>query len=131
MRDDILDEIEETIEIGDIPIYANKSFNQFLFSILIYTFIFFNQLPLEVFHYGAMKISNLIIGLGFGLTVFLLNLFGMINASKSERFQELTSWKKYVGAVGNMLLFFPSVLFFVEFLFAIVSYFGSLTNPVF
>ena len=73
--------------------------------------------------YGEEKIEILIIGFIVGLSVFLLNLFGMINASKSERYQEQTSWKKYVGAVGNMLMFFPSFLFFLEFLTRSIYFF--------
>ncbi len=113
MENEILDEIEdpiqERIEKDGSPIYANKSFNQFLFSILVYILILVSQIPAYEF-VGGNYLINFILGIGLGLAAFLLNLFGMINASKSERFQELTTWKKYVGAVGNMLLFLPSAI---------------------
>ncbi|MFK8008940.1 MAG: hypothetical protein AB8H03_21440 [Saprospiraceae bacterium] len=125
MENEILDEIEDPIEegfeIGGPPVYANKSFNQFLFSILVYLLIAYNQMP-PYDYFGGNDILDLIIGIGLGILVFFLNLFGMINASKSERFQEKSSWKKYVGAVGNMLLFLPSALGILIYLIIVGSY---------
>ncbi|MFK7775080.1 MAG: hypothetical protein AB8F94_23265 [Saprospiraceae bacterium] len=125
MENEILDEIEDPIqgriEKGGSPIYANKSFNQFLFSILVFILIPISEIPVyELF--GGNYLINLALGIGLGLTAFFLNLFGMINASKSERFQEVTSWKKYVGAVGNMLMFLPSAFGILISLLSAINY---------
>lgn len=126
MKDEILDEIEYPIEVGieegGLPVYANKSFNQFLLSILIYILFYLSEI--HAFDLlGGNVILSLIVVFILGVTAFLLNLFGMINAAKSERFQEVTTWKKYVGAVGNMLLFLPSAIFiFVLFVSSVVYF---------
>lgn len=126
MKDEILDEnldeIEEINEIGNEPIHARKSFNQLICSILVYAIFYIGEFSIFESVYRK-ELIGILIGLGVGLSVFFLNLYGMINASKSERFQEVTSWKKYVGAVGNMLMFFPSFILLLELLFTGVYYF--------
>jgi len=119
MENEILDdfEIEETFEVGGSPIHANKSFNQLIFSILIIAMFNF-LLPFSIYNSGFLNLSSNLI---LKITVLILTIFGMRNAMKSETYQEVSSWKKYIGAIGNMLLFFPSLLFFLINFFELIS----------
>lgn len=118
MKREILDEIEnpiqDTYDIDSEPLYAAKSVYQLILSILVlFGYLVFSSSTSD-FYVRAEE--GKIVQLGFGIILFWLNLSGMINASKSERFQERDSWKKYVGSVGNLLFFIPScVILFSSF----------------
>lgn len=123
MKREILDEIEDpmldTYEIDAEPIYASKSVKRLILSILVlFGYLIVNTRTLDFIEMAVMKP---IVQLGFGIILFWLNLSGMINASKSERFQERESWKKYVGSVGNLLFFIPSFIILLSAMVVLIS----------
>ncbi len=113
MANEILDEIEKEIPI---PKLALKAYDQFWYSIIVYTGIFiaiyiidyfgFKRIPFEVFYIAAVLI---------GTIGFIFNFLGMMNGYKSRREKEPYTWKILVGSFGNMGLFLLWILFLLVF----------------
>lgn len=100
MENNILDEIEKEIE----PLkFALKSYQQFLFAFSVLVgFI------ITAFIFGGSTFSGGILSLFFTimfLSALGANIVGVINIIKSIRRKERNHWKKYVGGIGNLILF--------------------------
>lgn len=119
MNKEILDEIEKEILP---PKFALKSFDQFWYSIICYTIV---PIIFELLKRANILNESLISSWGIlffycsfflGTVGFVINFFGMFNAIKSRRRQEVFTWKILLGSFGNMLLVLMSIWFIFELL---------------
>ena len=108
MENKILDDLEEPQN----PKYAKKSFLQFCGAAFIYL-LFLANASVIVTIVGSLIIPVVILLMLVGAMV--LSILGMLNGLKSIRSGENSTWRKYIGAFGNVLL----VLFAVTMLMVI------------
>ena len=97
MKNNVLDDFQE----NENSPYAKKSFKQFWWSLVIY-FFFIGMIQALVAFTMSFIFSAIILLMLLGGIV--LNISGLRNGLKSIRLNEQSNWKKYVGAIGNLLI---------------------------
>ncbi len=81
--------------------YTRKSFYNFLYVLLAFSFIMLNGL-LKFFNVFLGEIFDSLIAIAV-LLIIVFSILGLINGIKSFRKKEPKSIQKYIGLIGNLL----------------------------
>ena len=107
MENKILDDLEEPKKAP----YAKKSFLQFCIVAFIYLLFFSNFQMFAMISTSTISFGIIILVL---IGTIVLPVLGMLNGLKSIRREENSTWRKYIGVFGNILLLFLIVVILIS-----------------